>query len=432
MRIAVIGAGIVGLSAAWTLRASSHEVVLIDSESGPARGASGRNGAQLSYAFVQPLASPATLAGMPSLLMSSQSPLRLRPGLSLSRWEWCLRFLWACRPGQSERGARALLDLAALSRERFAAWRGEVDPTRIAYRRTGKLVLYRDTASWRAALRQMAAQAPHGPPQEALAPAECLRLEPALDAQQPLQGGIFTPGEEVADCEAVCAELCDALLAQDGVQAHWGAAALRWITLGDRVLAVRVLRDGQWQTLQADAFVVACGIGAPALLSGLGVHLPLTPLKGYSIELPAPCLGAMPGVSVTDHAAKTVFAPLGSAGDTRLRVAGMAELVGADRRIDPRRVAQLLDGTRRVFDLRQVPADLRPWAGLRPAMPDSLPRIGALARWPNVFVDAGHGALGFTLAFGSAAVLAAAIERRASPLKRHDFAGLSPALEGDR
>ena len=432
MRIVVIGAGIVGMSAAWTLRESGHEVVLVDAEAGPARGASGRNGAQLSYAFVQPLASPATLAGLPSLLVSPDSPLRFRPGLSLSRWDWCLRFLWACRPGQSERGARALLDLAALSRERFGAWRREVDARRIAYRRNGKLVLYRDASSWRAALRQMAAQAPHGPAQEALAAEECLRLEPTLDRGQPLLGGIFTPGEEVADCEAVCAELWRTMLAQGDVQAHWGAAALRWVVLGDRVLGVRLQREGQWQTVQGDAFVVASGIGAPTLLAGLGVHLPLTPLKGYSIELPAPCMDAMPQVSVTDHSAKTVFAPVGSEGEARLRVAGMAELVGADRRIDPRRIAQLLESTRRVFDIRQAPEDLRPWAGLRPAMPDSLPRIGALARWPNVFVNAGHGARGLTMAFGTPAVLAAAIEGRTSPLTRHDFAGMSPVLEGDR
>ena len=410
MRIVVVGAGIVGLSTAWALSEAGHEVALVEQAPAPAAGASGQNGAQLSYAFVAPLASPATLRGLPAMLLERGSPLRLRPGWSPATWRWCLQFAAACRASRAERTTRELLALAALSRERFAQWRAALPADTIEFQRNGKLVLYRSAASWAAAQRQVALQAPWGPPQRLCSAAECLRIEPSLAGpHDTLAGGVLTPDEEVADCAEVCLRLARALSVRKGFEAHWQTRALGWRRQGDRIDALRVRHRGQDREIPADAFVIANGVGAPSLAAPLGLRLPIAPLKGYSIELPASALERMPRHSITDSAEKIVFAPLGSGSRRRLRVAGMAELVGHDLRIDGQRIEQLLQATDRCFGLRHRPADVRPWAGLRPATPTGLPVIGAARGWRNLYVNAGQGALGFTLAFGSAARLAASI-----------------------
>ena len=424
MRIAVVGAGITGLATARTLVDAGHEVVLVERAGIPASAASAQNGGQLSYAFVAPLASPATLWQIPRLMLDPGSPLRVRPGLSAAAWRWCIDFLLACSARQARDTTSVLLSLGALSRERFGAWRTGLDGNPIEFERNGKLVIYRDAGSWRAAQRQVALQAGRGPEQQLCSPLDCLRAEPSLlNDEAPLHGGVLTPSEEVADCERVCRVLADSLAGQPGFEAHWHTDVLGWDHDGERVGALRLRGPAGEQRLPADAFVVASGVAAPRLLAPLGVRLPIAPLKGYSIELPAARLRAMPRLSVTDSAVKVVFAPLGAGERLRLRVAGMAELVGPNLQIDERRIAQLAEATRSLFGFstpqwRPQLADLRPWAGLRPATPTGLPCIGRAGRWRNLYVNAGQGALGFTLAFGSAAVLAAELLGGPSPLRR--------------
>lgn len=433
MHVAVIGAGITGLASGWSLARAGHQVTLVDAAPGPALGTSSQNGAQLSYAFVAPLASPGTLLQVPSLLLDAASPLRLRPGLSWAQWRWCLQFVRACNDADATRTTRALLALAALSRERFTGWRAGVADEAIAFARNGKLVIYRSEAALAGGRRQFARQAADGPRQQMCDAAECLQIEPALQAMTgPLAGGVFTPDEEVADCARVCHELVRQLQAEPGFRAHWNTRAEGWTLGPSRARSLDCRHGTQRIAVAADAYVVANGVAAPALLEGLGMRLPVVPLKGYSIEVDAEALAYMPERSITDTAAKTVFAPLLLDGRRRLRVAGMAELVGHDLSIDPRRIAQLGEATQRMFGLHDTSVPLRPWAGLRPATPTGRPVIGRTRRAENVFVNAGQGALGFTLAFGSAAVLAAELEGRAPPIAsaqafRSGLAELRPA-----
>lgn len=410
MHVVVIGAGIIGLTTAQALLEAGHAVTLVDRADQAAQGTSAQNGGQLSYAYVAPLASPGTLRALPQLLLDPDSPLRIGAGAALREWSWCLAFLQACRPSVVERTTRTLLDLSERSRGRLERWLRNVDPQAIDFARNGKLVLSRSTASWRAALRQVELQAPHGPAQQVLSPGQCLELEPALAGErESLSGGIYTPSEQVADCRKVCDLLLRQLVEHPRFDVHWKAEAMHWEAAAGRVRALRAEVGGQVLRLQADAFVVAAGVGSPALVAPLGLRLPIIPLKGYSIELAGEHLRRMPGLSITDLSLKTVFAPLGDGPGRRLRVAGIVELVGQDARLDPRRVRQLVDAAAQAVGLRgrRPPlAEIRPWTGFRPATPTGVPIIGPAEGYGNLYINAGQGTLGFTHAFASADLIA--------------------------
>ncbi|KQP20510.1 D-amino acid dehydrogenase [Pseudorhodoferax sp. Leaf267] len=396
MEVCVMGAGIVGLASAYALRQAGHAVTVVDR--GPAgNGASGGNGAQLSYSYVQPLADPSIWRQLPQLLMSTDSPLKLRPRLDPAQWRWGLAFLAACNASTSRASTAALLDLAARSREAFDAMllRERLD---CDFSATGKLVLYPTAEAFAAARRQLALQRALGSAvQHAVSAAECVAIEPALAHYQGrIAGAIHTPSECAADCRKTCDGLHQVLRAQ-GVRFELGTEVRGFVQRADAVVALVTARGD----LPADAFVLALGPQTPRLARQLGLRLPIYPLKGYSVTLPVG-QAAAPRVSVTDSARKTVFARLGD----RLRVAGMAELVGEDLRIAPERIATLLASTEALFPGCAAVPDPRPWAGLRPATPTGLPIVGRQPGGPsNLWVNSGHGALGFTLAFGTAVQL---------------------------
>jgi len=409
MRVCVLGAGIVGLATAWQLRREGHEVTIVD-RAGAAAGASGANGAQLSYAYVQPLADPAIWAQLPRLLLASDSPLTLRPRWDVAQWRWGLRFLAACRADVSRRGTAQLLALAAESRGAFEQLLAN-QQLDCDFSATGKLVLYADERSFAGARRQLALQQGLGVEQRAVSGAECAEIEPALlHHRARIAGAIYTPGECAADCYKVCQELLRILRAQ-GVRTMFGADVSGLAVRGGVVAAV----ESDMGAVEADAFVAALGSASSRLARTLGLYLPVYPLKGYSITLPASGNdGAAPRVNVTDAARKVVFARIGQ----RLRVAGMAELVGDDLSIPGTRIDSLVAATRALFPDGADFSRCEAWAGLRPATPDGIPVIGRHDRGPaNLLFNTGHGALGFTLAFGSAVRIAALLpaQRRVIP-----------------
>jgi len=394
MHVCVLGAGIVGLATAWQLQRDGHQVTVVD-RAAPGHGASGGNGAQLSYSYVQPLADPSIWRQLPALLTAPDSPLKLRPQLDPDQWRWGLAFLAACNAQTSRDTTARLLALAQVSRAGFEAMRADVQPD-CDFSATGKLVLYRSAASLEGARRQVELQRAMGSQQRVVSAEECVALEPALAAYaREMAGAVYTESECAADCLKVCLALARAL-AQRGVDFRFGAD-VRGVRLHDAQAVALQTSDGE---IDADAFVVALGAASAQLARTLGVYLPVYPLKGYSITLdvdPAP--GAAPSVNVTDSARKVVFARIGS----RLRVAGMAELVGHDSSIPPDRIETLLAATRAVFPQCSAFAEPHPWTGMRPATPTGVPIIGRQRRAPdNLLFNTGHGALGFTLAFGSA------------------------------
>lgn len=403
MHVCVLGAGIVGLATAWQLERRGHQVTVID-RAAPGAGASGGNGAQLSYSYVQPLADPSIWKQLPKLLLSPTSPLKLRPQLDPLQWRWGLAFLAACNARTSRDTTAQLLALAALSRAGFEAMRAEVSPD-CDFSATGKLVLYASAASLEGARAQLELQRAMGSEQRIVSPDECVAIEPALAGYRDrMAGAVYTPSECAADCLKVCAELMRVLSAR-GVRFLLGTEARDFVRSGGRVAAVRTAQAGE---VEADAFVMALGSASHRLGRALGTYLPVYPLKGYSITVdvdPAP--GAAPRVNVTDSARKVVFARIGS----RLRVAGMAELVGHDASIPATRIETLAAATRALFPHASRLEQLHPWTGMRPATPRGLPIIGRLPRAPsNMLFNTGHGALGFTLAFGSAQQIAQTLE----------------------
>ena len=398
MRVIVIGAGIVGCASAYQLQRQGHQVTLVDAQSEVGRMSSYANGAQLSYSYVEPLASPATLHAMPSLLLARDSPLRLTPRWDIQQWAWGMQFLAACTRVQVEAGTRELLELAALSRRTLEAWMDE-EHWPIEFARNGKLVLCRDEATLKRQAEQVRLQAKLGSKQEVWDAQQCALREPALaHIAGQYAGGVWTQSECVANPYLLCQQLARSFVQRGGALAL-GQRVMSFDLQSGRVQAVRT----DLGNLSCDAVVIAAGVASPRLSRMLGITLPIYPIKGYSITVPVIAPEKVAQCSITDLGSKTVFAPLGK----HLRVAAAAELVGEDMQIDPKRIAQML---RAVNQLLPGACDLsapQTWAGLRPATPNSLPIIGkARGKASNVFVNAGQGALGLTLAAGSAAKLA--------------------------
>lgn len=411
MNILVIGAGIIGLTTAWRLVRDGHRVTVVDRASGPGQGTSHANGGQLSYSYVAPLAGPSIWRDLPSLLLGHQAPVRFRLGLDPHQLRWCARFLAACTARQARDTTARLLHLAARSRDVLHQAK-ELHGLDFAWTRAGKLVVYSDARSFAAACRQAEFQNQLGAAQQSLGRDACLDREQALAAiAHRLVGGVLAEDDEAADPYQLCRGLA-AWLGARGVTLQAGVSVNQLLQADGRIVGIETDRG----VLEADAYVLAAGIDSRRLALSAGLDLPIYPIKGYSLSVGIADDLAAPRVSLTDHRHRVVYARLG----TTLRIAGMADIVGYESAIDPRRLAQLADQARATFPSASDYRTLRPWAGLRPATPTGLPIMGA-TRLDNLFLNVGHGALGLTLAFGAADHVAAAIGA-AGPAMHHDLA----------
>jgi D-amino-acid dehydrogenase len=399
VKVLVLGAGVVGVTSAWYLAQAGHEVVVADRRPEAGMETSFANGGQISASHAEPWAKPAVVPKILRWLGREDAPLLFRPRADWAQWEWGLRFLRECIPGRFERNCRALAGLAAYSRDCLRALR---ESTAINYDHLTRGILHfaTDQRDFEVLARGAEAMRALGIDRQLKSAPECLALEPALkDSEDPVTGGVFTASDESGDARRFTQELAQ-MAARQGVGFRFGVSVQALEEAGGEIAGVRL--EGE-ERLTADAYVVALGSYSPLLLRPHGIRIPVYPLKGYSVTLP---LGpehaaAAPSVSLTDEAHKIVISRLGN----RLRAAGTAELVGYDRSLNAVRCAAIARRVRELFPgLGGITAH-DSWSGLRPATPSNVPIIGRM-RLRRLFVNTGHGTLGWTLACGSGKALA--------------------------
>jgi D-amino-acid dehydrogenase len=402
MKVVVLGAGVVGTASAWYLARAGHGVTVIDRQGAAGLETSLANGGQISASHAEPWANPGVPGKILQWLGREDAPLLFRLSADGRQWAWGLRFLFECLPWRSRANARKILPLALHSRAELQRLRGETG-LRYEQETRGILHFYTDPTEFERAVRHADALRAYGCERTIKTPEECVVIEPALaHARTRLVGATYAAADESGDAHKFTQALA-ALAEGHGVRFRYGCSVQRIETEQGRVASVIVhdMHDGAEESVTADAYVVALGSYSPLLLGPIGVSIPVYPVKGYSITIPLEAGDEAPHVSLTDEAAKIVFSRLGE----RLRAAGTAELSGYDTEIRAERCEALL---RRTFELfpragRAERADY--WTGLRPATPSNIPLVGR-THLPNLYLNTGHGTLGWTLACGSGKALA--------------------------
>jgi len=407
VKLLVLGAGVIGTTTAWYLRAAGHDVTVLERREGAGLETSFANGGQVSIAHAEPWANPAAPAKILRWLGRPDAPLLFRPRADFRQWRWGAQFLFECLPWRTRRNTLRILAISKYSGEALRELRAE---TGIAYDdlQRGILQIYTEREALEVAARAAELVRRYGIVRELKTADECVALEPALAPRREwIVGGTYTGTDETGDAHKFTRGLA-ALAAGRGVVFRYGVTVESIAVADGAVRGVRALNEAQRkEMLAADAYVACLASHTPQLLDPIGLHTLIYPAKGYSATLPIVDAARVPTVSVTDDAMKLVFTRLGD----RLRVAGTAELAGYDLGLDRVRCEAL---TRRAVEWFGEAIDAaRPeyWAGLRPATPSNVPLIGR-TRYPNLYLNAGHGTLGWTLAAGSAKALADIVSGR--------------------
>ena len=396
MRVTVLGAGVIGVTTAYYLVRDGHEVTVVDRQPGPGLETSFANGGQISANHVTPWATPATPWKALKWLGRADAPLLFHLRADPALWAWCLRFLANCTHRRMRVNIERALRLALYSRGELAKLRSDTGIEYDALTR-GILHIFRNARDYREALPQVELMNRLGCVRRVVDADACVGLEPALaGVRDQLVGGIFSPDDESGDAHAFTvrlAEICAGL----GVVFRYGVRIGKPVTAAGRIEGVET-NGGR---LDGDAFVVALGSYSPPLLKPLGLDLPIYPAKGYSVTLPVADEGLAPMVSLIDDEFKMVYSRLGD----RLRAAGTAEFAGYDDSVSEIRGRFILGKALELFPGCGDAADAQFWAGLRPSTPDGVPVVGG-TRYPNLFLNTGHGTLGWTMACGSGRLIA--------------------------
>lgn len=418
MKVIVLGAGVIGTTSAWYLAQAGHEVLVVDRQSQPGLETSFANGGQISVSHSEPWANPTAPLQILRWLGREDAPLLFRPRLDREQWLWGVRFLLECLPARARTNTAQALALAIYSREQLHDLRRE---TGIAYdaQTRGILHLYEDRREFAHARAQVDFLNSRGLDLALKTPEECVAIEPALKhAARRFAGAAYARADESGDASMFTRNLAE-LCRRRGVTFRFNVNVNRIEC--ERDAATRVVVDceqGVEESLRADAYVVALGSYSVLLLRPIGVALPVYPVKGYSITLPLRPGDEAPYTSLTDHSRKIVFSRLGE----RLRVAGTAELNGYDTEINDTRCNALVTRCFELFPKAGRHDEAQFWTGLRPATPSNLPLIGR-SKIPNLYLNTGHGTLGWTLSCGSGRALADLLSGRL-PEPQFDFLGL--------
>ena len=415
MRVVIIGGGLIGLTSAHYLAAAGAAVTLLDGAPVPAAGASHANGGVITPSMSEPWNAPGVALQLLRWLGRTDAPLLLRPRALPQSAGWMLRFLRASTPEQYRRNTVKNLRLGMYSVAELRRLREMLDLEYHAGTR-GTIKLFRNARMLEAADLSKELATAQGLAFESLDRAGTLRIEPALaPIENNIVGSLFFPGDETGDAREFCVQLARRLAAR-GVALHYGVGVNGWRTGASREIAAVNTAQGD---VDGDVFVVAAGAHSAGLVKLLKLALPVHPVKGYSLSIPLQAWAPSPQVGVVDDSLHAVAAPVGSV----LRVAGTAEFAGFDTTIPDARIANL----RRLVDAvypRASRAAREPtaiaWAGLRPMSADGVPVVGRSAI-ANLYVNSGHGHLGWTMAAGSGRLLADLVLGQRAGLDADDY-----------
>lgn len=405
MRCIVLGAGVVGVTTAWYLARAGHHVTVIERQSHAGMETSFANGGQISVCHAEPWANPKAPWKMLQWLGDEDAPLLFRPKFDWAQWRWGMRFLQECSPKRARRNLQDLVRLGLYSRLQLQQLR---DETGIQYDHLTRGILhyYTDESEFASAVKAAEAMQQSGLDRTVKTAAECVQIEPALrHARCPIIGGTYTASDESGDAmkftQALARQCADA-----GVIFRYETQVEKLLYAGTAINGVIV----SWQephvrvseVLSADAYVVCLGSYSPLLLRELGIPLDVYPAKGYSATIPVRPGDEAPSVAMTDDGCKIVFSRLGD----RLRVAGTAEFNGYNLELNQTRCQALIKRTREIFPHAGDFDAAEFWTGLRPSTPSNLPYIGPVGKATGLWLNTGHGTLGWTESCGSGQALA--------------------------
>ncbi len=402
MRILILGSGVIGVTSAWYLRQLGHDVVVVDREAAPAQATSFANAGQVSPGYASPWPAPGIPLKAVRWLLSRHAPLAIRPTADPAQYRWLWAMLRNCTHPRYAVSKARMVRLAEYSRDCLAELRMA---TGIEYeqRTLGTTQLFRTTAQLEAAERDIAVLREYGVRYELLDADGIVRVEPALaQVRDTLAGALRLPGDETGDCHLFTTRLAT-MAAAAGVEFRQGQDVERLLADGDRLSGVRI--DGRIET--ADRYVLALGSWSPRLLAPAGIDLPVYPLKGYSLTIPITRPEMAPHSTVLDESYKVAITRF----DDRIRVGGMAEVSGYDLSLPQRRRETLELVVRSLYPDGGDLSRAEFWTGLRPSTPDGPPVVGA-TKYRNLWLNTGHGTLGWTMACGSARYLADLMDGR--------------------
>ncbi len=410
MRIAVLGSGVIGVSSAWYLNQAGHEVTVFDREHGPGLETSFANAGQISPGYASPWAAPGIPLKALGWLFQRHAPLSIRPDFTFFQLSWLWQMLMNCNAHSYAINKERMLRLSDYSR---ACLHQLCASTGISYegRRKGTLQVFRTQQQLDAAHKDIKVLEEVGIPYELLTPEQMLGPEPGLaPVIKDLSGGLRLPNDETGDCQLFTTRLAE-MAANQGVTFHYGTHVDQLEVESGAIKGVRV--DGK--ALGFDAVLVALGSYSRPFLGNL-LDLPVYPLKGFSITVPLKNAAAAPQSTVLDETLKIAVTRF----DDRIRVGGMAQVVGYDLRLDPARRATLEYCLTGLFpDAGDISA-AKFWTGLRPMTPDSTPVVGATPV-RGLWLNTGHGTLGWTMACGAAQMIADLVSGKDASIRTDDL-----------
>ena len=395
-KVIVLGAGLLGVTSAYYLRQLGHDVTVVDRQATPAAETSFANGGQISVSHAEPWANPSAPLKVLKWLGQEDAPLLFRLRADMRQWLWGLAFLRECTPARTRHNIEQIVRLGTYSREMLQELR---TARGIEYdqRTQGILHFYTSQEEFDGAEAPAAQMRALGCDRRVISADEAVRIEPALaHIRAQLAGATYTAEDESGDANRFARELVERCRA-DGVQflmSHTVTALREAGGVVDHVEATD--SEGRFQRLRADAYVLAMGSLSPLYAQQLGIRLPIYPAKGYSVTMPVKDASMAHQVSLTDDEYKLVFSRLGN----RLRIAGTAELNGYDRDLNRVRCEAIVRRVEELFPGAGDTTQAQFWTGLRPATPSNVPLIGR-SKLPNLFLNTGHGTLGWTHSCGS-------------------------------